>query len=91
MFVFTLVCVLALTAIFVAVCASVYALATSRKAHTNAQEMQMRTAQYTEMLEMWRASVDECAHLDLAVRQVEVRQGKRSRTGTRLGYAPRSN
>jgi hypothetical protein len=89
--VFILLCTLTLTAILVACCAAMYALATSRKAYISAQEMQMRTSQYTEMLEMWRASVDECAHLDLAVRQVEVRQGKRSRTGTRLGYAPHSN
>jgi hypothetical protein len=90
MFVFTLVCVLALTAIFVACCASVYAIASTRKLHATAQEMCDRTAQYNEMIDMWHNSVAECAHLDMAVRQVELRQGKRSRTGTRLGYA-RSN
>ena len=75
--VFILVCVLALTAILVACCAALYALATGRKAHMAAQEMQMRTSQYTEMLAAWERSVAQCAHLDLAVRQVEMRQGKR--------------
>jgi predicted Holliday junction resolvase-like endonuclease len=89
--VFILVCVLALTAILVACCAALYALATSRKAHMSAQQMQLQTEQYNRMIEGWRNSVTECAKLDMAVRQVELRQGKRSRTGTRLGYAPRSN
>jgi hypothetical protein len=89
--VFILLCTLTLTAILVACCAAMYALATSRKAHRAAQEMQLRTSQYTEMLDMWRNSVTECAQLDLAVRQCEIRKGVRSKTGTRLGYAPRSN
>jgi hypothetical protein len=89
--VFILVCVLSLTAIFTAVCASLYALASGRKAHMAAQQMQLRTEAYTKMVASWTLHAEECTALDMAVRQCEIRKGVRAKTGTRLGYAPRSN
>jgi uncharacterized protein YceK len=89
MSVFVIMCALVLLATVVAACASVVALTISRKNHARAQYAQERTEAYHRMLAAWNNSVTQCAHLDQAVRQVEIRQGRRSKTGTRLGHIVR--